>query len=99
MSNIIRLYLIDCGPLRLSINNSEETTYVPKNSTHFGSVALIKCKVGYSFSNGNTSGTFICSEKATWNSNVSITCLPVCKYILKVAIVFIQMNACLDCMK
>ncbi|XP_060567799.1 adhesion G protein-coupled receptor L4-like [Ruditapes philippinarum] len=68
---------VDCGRLRLSINNSEETTYIPKNSTHFGSVALIKCKVGYSFSNENTSATFLCSEKATWNGNVSITCLPV----------------------
>ncbi|XP_060567801.1 serine-rich adhesin for platelets-like isoform X2 [Ruditapes philippinarum] len=68
---------VDCGPLRLSINNSENTTYIPKNSTNFGSVALIKCKVGYSFSNGNTSATFICSEKATWNGNTSITCLPV----------------------
>ncbi|XP_060583875.1 uncharacterized protein LOC132740036 [Ruditapes philippinarum] len=75
--NLVECRPVDCGPLRLSINNSEETTFIPKNSTHFGSVALIKCKVGYSFSNGNTSVTFICSEKAAWNSNVSITCSPV----------------------
>ncbi|XP_060583876.1 LOW QUALITY PROTEIN: serine-rich adhesin for platelets-like [Ruditapes philippinarum] len=72
-----RCLSVDCGPLRLSINNSEETTYIPKNSTHFGSVALIKCKVGNSFSNGNTSAVFICSEKGSWNVNVSITCSPV----------------------